>query len=274
MSKSKNNPVTHVAIVLDKSGSMNRTKTAAITGYNEQIQQLKANAKDGQEILVSLVTFTGNVYEHLWEVPVDQLQEASAESYVPDGATAMRDAVGYTVQKLLDTTDSKKENTAYLVIVISDGETNSDKFFKAKMINESGKMIEVNPLKELVESCQKTNKWTFTYMGCSEEYLKTIAEETAIPIANMAAWSNATEGQTYGGIKMASCRSASYFKDRSEGLTSKLNYMDESGVACMDFTQCCAAPADVPPPVTTTTTSAATFANSTNADWQKYAPRK
>ena len=63
MSKKNKNPKTHVAIVLDKSGSMGDTKDATISGYNEHVQQLKKNAQDGQEILVSLVTFNGEVFE-------------------------------------------------------------------------------------------------------------------------------------------------------------------------------------------------------------------
>ncbi len=281
---------THVAIILDKSGSMASTKSAAIQGYNEQVQQLKENAKNGQEILVSLVTFNGNVFEHMWEVSADKLQEANADSYQPLGATAMRDAVGFTVQKLLDTTNAEEENTAYLVVVISDGETNSDNYFKVKTINESGKVIEVNPLRELVEKCQKTGKWTFTYMGCSESYLKIISEETAIPIANMAAWSNATKGHTLGAMKSAIKRSATYFDDRSKGVTSKLNFYEESGVACADFSACVddtdnlpintggsgpdlGKPKPIPSAICAKEGSLEVFANSSRVDWNKYSPK-
>jgi uncharacterized protein YegL len=215
---------THVAIVLDRSGSMAATKDKTIIGYNEQVQQLKMNAKE-QDILVSLVTFNGDVVEHLWNVPADQLQEASSEDYTPEGATAMRDAVGYTVKKLLDTTNPNEDNVAYLVIIISDGETNKDIHYS------------VASLKEMIESCQKTGKWTFTYMGCSENYLKEVSHQTGVPLSNMAVWSNSTGDQALKAMKMSTARSAGYFACRSQGMTSVNNYMNDEVGAVADFTK-------------------------------------
>ena len=169
---------TYVAIVLDKSGSMASTKDQTIQGYNEQVQQIRKNAKD-QKTFVSLVTFSSDVYEHLWNEPAEQLQEASAEDYIPDGTTAMRDAIGYTVQKLTKTAE-KDANNAFLVIIISDGAENSSQH------------VTKPALKELVEGRQAQGNWTFTYMGCSEDEVRRVAQETAIPIANMAVWENRT----------------------------------------------------------------------------------
>ena len=105
----KNKTITHVAILLDKSGSMAKTKEQAIVGFNEQIQQIKENAKD-QDIRTYLITFNASVFEHVWGEPAEKLTEASAEDYIPSGGTAMRDAIGYTLQKLLDTTDPKESD--------------------------------------------------------------------------------------------------------------------------------------------------------------------
>ena len=217
------NPKTHVAIVLDKSGSMGRTKDQAVAGYNEQVQELKENAKDGQEILVSLVTFNGKVYEHIWNEPVENLSEADPADYTPLGATAMRDAVGYTVQKLMDTTDPDEENVAYLVIVISDGQTNSDRHFSTGAV------------RELVEGCEATDKWTFTYMGCSKKYMEELARDYGIPCSNMASWSNATADSATKGMRRSVARSSEYFGARGRGDTKSEFYMcDVPSVA--DFT--------------------------------------
>jgi len=206
---------THVAIVLDKSGSMESTKASTIKGFNEQVQQLKENAKSGQDILVSLVTFNGEVFEHAWDVPAEQMQEITENDYKPNGSTAMRDAVGYTVKKLLSSTDQNEENTAYLVIVISDGETNSDVHFKPAA------------LKEMIEGCQNSKKWTFTYMGCSKSYLEEIARQTSVPISNMSVWDNTTQVATLSCMRAAATRSASYFAERAYGQTATTNYMSD-----------------------------------------------
>ena len=161
---SKEKKKLYVAIVLDKSGSMWKTREAAIIGYNEQVQQLKIN-EDDLETEVCLVTFNGQVFEHLWCVPTDDLTEIGDDDYKPLGATALRDAMGYTIKKLMDTTDYEDENNAYLVIAISDGDTMSDKHYS------------VGALKELIEGCQATKQWTFTHMGCNENYLKEMVKK-------------------------------------------------------------------------------------------------
>jgi uncharacterized protein YegL len=195
---------THVCMVLDQSGSMCTTKVQAVQGYNEQIQQMKLNAKD-QNILGSLVTFNGEVFEHLWCEEATNLAEATVEDYVTEGSTAMRDAIGYTVEKLLKTTDSKDDDVAYLVVIISDGEENASRHYS------------VESLKELIQSVQKTGKWTFTYMGCDDEYIKKVAKETAIPLANMAKWSNASpELATRGMVHNRKCLDA-FYQDRLIG---------------------------------------------------------
>lgn len=215
-------PKTYVAIILDKSGSMASTKAAAISGFNEQVQQLKEDSKT-QEIYCSLVTFNGEVFEHLWNVPAEKLAEANVEDYVPSGATAMRDAIGYTVQKLLNTTDHADPNTAYLIVTISDGDTNQDKHYN------------VSALRELSEGCQATKRWTFTYIGCDEQYLREVARQTATPIANMASWSNKTAGGTKRGMSNAAARQKKYFAERGMGQVGTANYACDLNDAVGDY---------------------------------------
>jgi len=216
----------HVAIVLDKSGSMGRTKEAAIEGFNEQVQQLKINKENGLDTVVSLVTFNGQVFEHLWCVPVGDLSEASAADYTPMGSTAMRDAMGYTIKKLMETTDFEDKNNIYLVIAISDGETNSDEHYS------------VSALKELIEGCQATDRWTFTHIGCDESYLKEMAKQTGIPLANYAAWDNKKSlGIARGGMKCASERTKRYCDSIVAGYTNTMNFMSDDSKQVADFTK-------------------------------------
>jgi hypothetical protein len=95
--------------------------------------------------------------------PAGDLKEAKVEDFNPNGSTAMRDAMGYTVQKLLDTDDG---NTAYLVYVISDGQTNADSHYVPRFNEATGQTEDV--LKDLLTGVQATGRWTITYMGCSQ----------------------------------------------------------------------------------------------------------
>lgn len=225
-------PKTYVAIILDKSGSMAKTKNTAISGFNEQVQQLKEDSKT-QEIYCSLVTFNADVFEHLWNVPAEKLSEANAEEFQPGGSTAMRDAVGYTVQKLLNTTDHEDPNVAYLIVTISDGETNIDRHYNWEA------------LKELTQGCEATKKWTFTYMGCTKEYMEQLSRNVGTQVSNMAAWSNHTSAETSVGFSNMRGRQAKYFAERSMGQTAASNYASDS-MNVADFTESVAIAAPAP----------------------------
>jgi uncharacterized protein YegL len=222
MSKMK----TYVAVVLDSSGSMASTKRQTVLGFNEQIQQAKANAKDQKDIgeyKACIVTFNGEVFEHQWLVPVEELQEASDEDYQPSGATAMRDAVGYTIQKLLDTTNPDEPGVAYFIYVVSDGEENQSKHYS------------ISGLRELVQSVEKRPNFTITYMGCSPKYLKEVAESTGIPLANMAAWSNATPEQARGGWHHSNKATDKLYKARARGVVKLECLQSADAAVCADY---------------------------------------
>lgn len=216
-------PVTHVAIVLDRSGSMASIKQQAIQNYNEQIQQMKENSKD-QDIFTYLVTFNGNVVEHLWGVKAENLEEADQSSYRPDGATALYDAVGFTINKLKETT-KEGENVAYLMVIISDGEENSSAHYSQSSI------------KEMIEAAQKTGKWTFSYMGCSKEYLERVSRETSIPLANMGVWSNENAQIAKKSLTASNNMRGAYFSARGQGVCSTSNLYSDDDSQCADFTE-------------------------------------
>lgn len=216
-------PRTRIAIVLDKSGSMASTKRQAIEGLNEQIQQAKIRAGE-HDLRCSLVTFNGEVFEHLWDVPADKLMEAKVEDYIPIGGTAMRDAVGYTVQKLLNTEQPDDKDTAYLVYVISDGDTNSDMHYSQAA------------LKELTESCQATGRWTFTYMGHDPKYMEKLSRDTGVPLSNMAVWSNRDSVRTRGAFQHQNKRMNKFLDERATGKLQACDYASDSVGCLADFT--------------------------------------
>jgi len=209
----KDKQITHIAIVLDRSGSMWKTKDSTVRGYNEQVQQIKEDSQDeNHDIFASLVTFNGNVTEHLWNVPADKLEEANEADFIPTGGTAMRDAIGHTVKKLLETTDSNNENVSYLICVISDGEENSSKHF------------DKDHLRELLESVQNTGRWTINYMGCDEQYLRKVAKETAVPVSNCAIWANDTSANTEFAFKETKGKLNKFLKSRASGQSASSTY--------------------------------------------------
>jgi uncharacterized protein YegL len=212
---------TYTTIILDRSGSMLSTRMQAVQSYNEQVQQMKQNAKD-QDIYCSLITFNGEVFEHLWCEPADKLQESSAENYLPDGATAMRDAIGYAIDKLQATTTAD-ENTAYNVMIISDGEENSSKKYSIAALNET------------IKALQATGRWTFSYMGCSESYLEEISKQTSVPISNMAVWGNSTIAKARHCLRASNFKMGNYYAERSKGIVQTCGLYSNDVEKCADF---------------------------------------
>lgn len=174
----------HVCIILDMSGSMSSNKDVTISGVNEQIQQMKTDCgKNDQEIYFSLITFNGEVFETTWEQPVDEtIKEITDKNYTPNGGTALNDAMGYALTKLSKI--SAKENDSFLVILVSDGHENSSTEFDAQKIGSLKKELE------------QSSKWTFTYMGCSEENVAKVASDYGLAARNCAVWSNNTSEGT------------------------------------------------------------------------------
>lgn len=171
---------TYIVIALDSSGSMGRIKQYALDGYNEQVQQIQADAeaqKGENEYFVCVVTFNKDVFEHHWLVPASELQLATNEDYITKGSTNLYDTQGYCFDKLMKTTNPEDPESAYLMIMITDGEHMEPKTVYSK-----------EDIAEMCSSLQKTGKWTITYMGCNKDYLESYARSTNVPLANCALW--------------------------------------------------------------------------------------
>lgn len=199
---------THYCLILDRSGSMSRNKTAVVDTFNEQIQQIKEDAKE-QNIDVSLITFNRDVFEHLWCVTADKLEEATPESYRPSGGTSFRDAVGYVVGKYMAMEDANDEEVSYLINIISDGETYDDRYYSQARLLEA------------CNSCHNTKRWTFGVLGCNQTMLNEVKAWTGIETSNMAVWSNKSELDVAYSSKVMRASNKRYFENRTKGVSAQ-----------------------------------------------------
>ena len=175
------------AIVLDRSGSMGSMRQEAVDAFNEQIREIKKHSKE-LPTKVCLVTFSSNVDTPLfWNVDVDKIEDLTYDRYVPDGMTAMRDAVGYTVKRIQEIKDAAKKDTAILDMTISDGQENNSKEFSDK------------ELAELVQESQKTKRWTFTYLGANQD-LSQVCASTGISAGSARAFCASPIGMKYASV--------------------------------------------------------------------------
>ena len=139
-----------IALLLDKSGSMASLQRFAVEAMNEQIQTIKARAKE-LPVEVTLVYFNHDVEFVLTNRPASELPTIGSGDYVPSGGTAYRDAIGVTIDTLTAEC-SADDGAEYLVIIISDGEDLNSSIYGSTQIAEKIQMM-------------KDKGWKFTHLG-------------------------------------------------------------------------------------------------------------
>lgn len=207
--------VTKVRIILDRSGSMQSIANQAVKNFNEQIQQMKANS-DTQEIYCSLITFNGEVFEHLWDKPASELEEAEEGTYITTGSTALYDALGYSITKNKETTEDPDSDVAYLYYIISDGEENASRKYTQQDVSR------------MIKQCNEEGNYTFTYMGCDKKYVEEVAKGINIPVSNCAVWSANNSYEADATLTRASSKYEGFYNCRSAGVKSLTTFHSDS----------------------------------------------
>ena len=96
--KTESNPVTEIAFILDRSGSMQPLVEAAITGFNQFLRDQQVSEAEGEGISrLTLVQFDDQYEVPIDNLPVGEVVSLDTATYVPRGATALLDAVGTTI---------------------------------------------------------------------------------------------------------------------------------------------------------------------------------
>lgn len=124
---------TEVACILDRSGSMLSIISDAIGGYNAFLEEQKKNP---QEANLTVVMFDDR-YEISYMGPLHNASAMTRETYVPRGNTALRDAIGRTINTLgskLAATPEHVRPGRVIVVIVTDGEENASKEFSAEQI--------------------------------------------------------------------------------------------------------------------------------------------
>lgn len=199
---------THVAFVLDRSGSMANIRKETVSVINEQLAKIKA---DGLADNVTLVTFSTEVDGPLL---IDASTVLTENDYNPSGWTALYDAIGSTVmgmQKL----EQSDPDTSFLVIIITDGAENmSKKFSKARTA-------------ELIKELQDSKKWTFVYLGTKQD-LFSIENDLNIPFGNVEIFARNTAEEIRYTSHILSANTTSYIDERKLGSTHSTNFFNKS----------------------------------------------
>jgi uncharacterized protein YegL len=143
--------------VVDKSGSMMGLEEQVVTGFNMQLSKMKelAQTYKDQEYVASVTYFDGEVQEIIKFESIDKVKPLHFSNYVPDGMTALLDAVGGAIDKTIENYHSelKAKEVNVVFIILTDGDENSSQYYTHNLVSSKIKKLE------------ETGDWTFTFIG-------------------------------------------------------------------------------------------------------------
>lgn len=121
----KKHKVNHVALVIDRSGSMSRHRDTVVRVVDEFVKGLKEESDAlGHETRISLYSFNHNVECLVWDMDVKALPSIRG-LYTPDGATSLIEASVLSLKDLKSEVSEKYGEHSFLQVVWTDGEENA-----------------------------------------------------------------------------------------------------------------------------------------------------
>jgi uncharacterized protein YegL len=155
--------LTELVFILDKSGSMAGLETDTIGGFNAM---LKKQQKAEGEALVTTALFN-HQYELLHDrINVRGISPITENDYEVGGTTALLDAIGSTIQKIINAQKrtSEDERAEKVVFVITtDGMENASQEYSADKI------------KKMVQYQKEKFGWEFMFLGANIDAISTAA---------------------------------------------------------------------------------------------------
>lgn len=146
--------LTEMAFILDRSGSMCGMEADTIGGFNGLLEKQKK--EDGDAILTTVLF--DDRYELIHDrFPIQTVDGLTDKEYYVRGSTALLDAMGSTIQKIINVQKHLPEDEQaekVIIVIITDGMENSSCEYSYKDV------------KRLIER-QKEAGWEFMFLGAN-----------------------------------------------------------------------------------------------------------
>jgi len=154
----RNPKLSHIAFVLDESGSMGSRVDATISGFNEYLKSQEEDAEaNGIETLVSLYKFNGTEVSCVIDrEDVKKVEPLNRRNYRPSGGTNLLDAIGAVMMKVNETLSAKqkKDRESVSIVILTDGAENMSRLFGN------------DDIKAMVKKSEEKN-WGFMFLGAN-----------------------------------------------------------------------------------------------------------
>lgn len=152
---------TDITIVLDRSGSMLTVAGDTIGGFNQFLKTQKA--------VPGTANITLHQFNHEFEtimdgVDIQSAQDLTPKTFIPDGYTALLDAIGKAINNTGNRLKNKPEDERaehVVFVIITDGQENNSKEFSLDAINK------------MIKHQTDVYKWQFVFLGAQQDAIQT-----------------------------------------------------------------------------------------------------
>lgn len=162
MNKREKN-LTEIVFILDRSGSMSGLEGDTVGGYNAFIEKQKREEGDAK---LTTVLFDDK-YEVLHDrVDIRKLSPISEREYYVRGTTALIDAIGRSITKMLMDIKMSQEDekpNKVIFVITTDGYENASCEYS------------IEEVRNLIEN-QKKEGWEFIFLGANIDAVKTAGD--------------------------------------------------------------------------------------------------
>lgn len=200
---------THIAILLDRSGSMRAVQDDTIGGFNTFLDEQK---KVPGEASVTLMQFSDKCEVSYMDVPLLHVANLTRETYSPSGWTALNDALAKTIndvgEKLAKTPEHERPSKV-IVLIMTDGAENSSKEFAG--------YFGLTKLNAMVKHQMEKYSWNFVFVGANMDSFATASNYGFAPgytinyVSNSVGSSNAFKSVSKGMATVRLCDSTANF---------------------------------------------------------------
>lgn len=147
--------LTELVFILDKSGSMSGLEQDTIGGYNAMLEKQKA--LEG-EALITTVLFDNSCELLHDRIDLRAVSPITEKEYFVGGATALLDAIGSTINKIVNAhrhTAEEYRAGKVLFVITTDGMENASREY------------DYNKIKAMVERQKSQYGWEFIFLGAN-----------------------------------------------------------------------------------------------------------